>query len=346
MSPSRSPYWDNWKGLAIIAVVTIHATWATELFPPHSFNWQFGIWLRQLVNFAVPMFLALAGYFAAGARDMSAREYYDRRIWRILAPYAVWTLIYLAIRTPGTLPSTHEIVRGFLFGTGIGIGYFVVVLLQFVAITPSLTRPKSIRTHITIICVATIVGLAFSYHIRLQPSGFFSTFPGNSLIFLFWYPFYHVGLLIRLRGFDTVLQTTKPALLWSLLILTLTFSLLEGYFWANRGHYEIGVEQIKASSFAASLVLILIAVSYAGGRSRLDGESWLTFLGRNSYAIYLIHLLPMSLFRAWVGRSGPLFEVQPAYIGVAVLVALASCAAFILGARKVFSDRLSRIILG
>lgn len=346
MSPSRSPYWDNWKGLAIIAVVTIHATWATELFPPHSFNWQFGIWLRQLVNFAVPMFLALAGYFAATAREMSPRAYYNRRIWRILAPYAVWTLIYLAIRTPGTLPSTHEIIRGFLFGTGIGIGYFVVVLLQFVAITPLLARLKSIRAHIAIICAATLLGLAFSYHIRLQPSGFFSTFPGNSLIFLFWYPFYHVGLLIRSRSFDPILQNLNPAFLWSLLILTLTFSVLEGYFWANRGHYEIGVEQIKFSSFAVSLVLFLIAVSYSGRRSWIDGESWLTFLGRNSYAIYLIHLLPMSLFRASVGRSGPLFEAQPAYIVAAVLVSLLSCTMFIAAVRTVLPDRMCRIVLG
>ncbi|WP_408630830.1 acyltransferase family protein [Marinibacterium profundimaris] len=103
---------------------------------------------------------------------------------------------------------------------------------------------------------------------------------------------------------------------------------------------------MKLSSFAAASVLFLIAVSYSGRRSRLDGKYWLTFLGRNSYAIYLIHLLPMSLFRAWVGRSGPLFEAQPAYIGVAVLVALLSCAMFVVAVRTVLPNRMCRIVLG
>lgn len=66
----RESYWDSWKGVAIIAVVAIHASGATQFFEDGSFNWYFGLVLRQFIDFAVPLFLAMAGYFSMkGATD-------------------------------------------------------------------------------------------------------------------------------------------------------------------------------------------------------------------------------------------------------------------------------------
>lgn len=57
----RDNYWDNWKGIAIIAVVSVHVLGQTSSFPLDSFNNLFGVFLRQFVNFCVALFFFLSG---------------------------------------------------------------------------------------------------------------------------------------------------------------------------------------------------------------------------------------------------------------------------------------------
>jgi surface polysaccharide O-acyltransferase-like enzyme len=55
----RISFWDKWKGVAIIAVVLIHALGSTANFPVGSLNNDFGIILRQFINFPVGLFIFL-----------------------------------------------------------------------------------------------------------------------------------------------------------------------------------------------------------------------------------------------------------------------------------------------
>ena len=96
----RSAYWDAWKGVAILAVVTIHAGAVALGFPADSPNAQFGLMLRQGVNFAVPLFLAMAGYFAVGDGAEAVAPSWRQRAARLLPPYLFWTLVTVALRRP------------------------------------------------------------------------------------------------------------------------------------------------------------------------------------------------------------------------------------------------------
>ena len=60
----RSGHWDWWKGVAILAVISIHAV-GTTATSDGPYSREFAVVFRQVVNFAVPLFLCLAGYFAA-----------------------------------------------------------------------------------------------------------------------------------------------------------------------------------------------------------------------------------------------------------------------------------------
>lgn len=138
----RSNYWDNWKGIAIISVVAIHASGGAGDFSKESFNWYFGLIFRQLNNFAVPFFLALAGFFAANHLTDYSFDYYRKRLNRILPPYIFWTTVFVLLKSPSHFFSLDALLRDYICGTGIGIGYFIVVLVQFIFITPIINEAK------------------------------------------------------------------------------------------------------------------------------------------------------------------------------------------------------------
>lgn len=347
MDKKRSSYWDNWKGLAIIAVVAIHASSSTGTYPEGSFNWLFGLSLRQAINYAVPMFLALSGYFAANSFNESITKYYSKRIWKLFTPYAIWTIIYIALKTPLIPPTIPELIKGFILGSGIGIGYFVIVLLQCILLTPLLMQINRIRTHMFIISAGTAFGLAFSYYFRTeQTSSFFSTFPGNGLLFFVWYPFYHFGFFAaRYKSRLNICRIT-PSFLFLALFITLALSFAEGLFWSYRDMYSVGVSQIKASSYAASLIIFVIAINYSDKESWLDKRNVLTWLGQNSYAIYLTHLLLLNVSTKVYGKIDVILEVQPVFVLLSTVSSIIGCAVFILIVRKIFTNKTSNIILG
>lgn len=346
MSTKRSAYWDNWKGLAIIAVVAIHVSNSTGTFPEGSFSWWYGVWFRQLVNYAVPMFLALAGYFAASSIKKRAIEYYRERLWRLILPYAIWTVFYIVIHTPSVPPSATEIINGFILGKGIGIGYFVIVLIQYILLTPFLVRIHSIRTHILIICVCTLFGLIFCYYFRTQTSCFFSHFPGSGLLFIVWYPFYHFGLLVGSHKNELNFDCLKPSVALTALFIGFFLALLEGSFWAHQGFYLVGRSQVKVSSYAVSMILFVVAISYVNRKSWLNSRSLLTWLGQNSYGIYLIHLLFLRFFRKIFKHVELLYSVQPVYILLTTASVIVGCVVFISLFRKLFPDHISSIVVG
>ena len=71
---SRNPYFDFLRGLAIIMVVGIHT------FRPHdltltSFVDVCNVLLRLILNCAVPLFLAISGFFIGNRNISFGKEY-------------------------------------------------------------------------------------------------------------------------------------------------------------------------------------------------------------------------------------------------------------------------------
>lgn len=53
-----------------------------------------------LLNFSVAAFVFLSGYLTPRGRAADARFFLRRRVGKIAAPYAVWTVLYLVARGP------------------------------------------------------------------------------------------------------------------------------------------------------------------------------------------------------------------------------------------------------
>lgn len=88
MASGKDLYLQAVRGLAIAAVVLIHC------LPQAAAS----VALRPLLNFSVAAFLFLSGRLTPRGRAADARSFLRRRVGKIAAPYAVWTVLYLVAR--------------------------------------------------------------------------------------------------------------------------------------------------------------------------------------------------------------------------------------------------------
>ncbi len=164
----RDSTFDILKGIGISEVVVHHVLShsARKYAALDSADWWVMTVLNRLLHFAVPTFLFASAVLLA--RSMASKpkpdwgRYYKRRVSRTLAPYLVWSLIYIAFRilmvrigddvavTPVSLPwgatvelpaliaSGKEWARNLLVGKSYYHLYFMSVLLQFAVVFPVL----------------------------------------------------------------------------------------------------------------------------------------------------------------------------------------------------------------
>jgi peptidoglycan/LPS O-acetylase OafA/YrhL len=94
---------DFGRAVAALAVVVIHACAAGDgVVRPSTAT------MRELLNFAVPFFLATSAVFAVRSisATRSAWAVARQRLSRLLLPYAVWTLIYVGLKAASSKLAT------------------------------------------------------------------------------------------------------------------------------------------------------------------------------------------------------------------------------------------------
>lgn len=328
-------------------MVGIHATTLASSFPPGSFNFNFSVILRQFIDFAVPLFLAIAGYFAGLRPIGSPIGFLRNRAARILPPYVFWTLIYLLAFRPGDLLSPLAILRHLATGTGIIIGYFVVVLSQMIVLTPLIDAIKNKFVQVAAMILLTAAGLIFTYLVALRYSGSaIARFPFYALPFIVWYPFYHFGFLAAKWDLAARIGSRK----WSAIFLALwaagvAASLIEAFWLVDRGLNAFAGSQIKSTSLAASLALFLFFVSSSKSDS-LHHEGLVSQLGKDSFFVYFLHLLVFSVVEAALRKVDFLVDQQILYVILLVLLALGACTVVAQIARAVLPPRWRSLLLG
>ncbi len=345
---TRSAHWDAWKGVAILAVITIHAGAVALGFPADSPTAQFGLMLRQTVNFAVPLFLAMAGYFAVGAGPAAGVPSWRQRAARLLPPYLFWTLVTVALRRPGHFQSGSLILEDVLLGKGIGIGYYVIVLLQCLLILPLILRLKTLRGHLVAMALVTAAAMGLHYSLQLGHANHpLADFPMNALPFYAWYPFFHAGVVARRFGQGPAAWPARGLALWAALFVAgVVASMVEASALSAMGHREFAASQIKLSSFAASLALFMCAVGLQG-RGVRDAPPWLAAIGRRSYAIYLTHGLALTGVHAILRMDAlGLVARQGLYVPLCVLLTAIACMAGIRACEALLPDSARRFAFG
>ncbi|KPF50454.1 hypothetical protein IP65_19785 [Novosphingobium sp. AAP1] len=345
---SRQAYWDGVKGIAIFAVIVIHVVPSREVLTLAQVDQWMMILTRQFVNFAVPTFLALSGMMAAMTSRPKDAKYVRLRLAKLWPAYLFWSVVFIVLFHRPDLRNPGAMAVDILAGQGIGIGYFVIVLSQMIILTPLLARIRSVAGHLGIIVGLTLAGKIYTYGTTLgfMSLGSFpklSNFPYSVLPFIVWYPFYHLGYMIANR-----IDISRPrygalAIALFAMIVFLLISIAECTAWL-RINPQLAAAQFKASSSAYSIALFFVAFLLSPILSRRVPQ-FLVFAGRNSYIIYLAHIIPLKLITklaSWVGlATGTIQQVAIVASGTFVV-----CLVMAAVGRRWLPDRLQPYILG
>ena len=131
MQENRDLSFDAFRGLAIIAVVAIHAIYFGG--SPYSSGF---LYYRQLLNFCIPVFFFISGYWAS-RKPIDSLAGYKALLWkrlsRIFVPYLFWSSLilgYSAVKT-GEVDGYKTVFLLLPY-------YFIIALAQLYILTPVL----------------------------------------------------------------------------------------------------------------------------------------------------------------------------------------------------------------
>lgn len=132
----RIGYFDFWRGVAIAMVVGIHTFVMSQ--PTAGV-----VFVRQLLNCAVPVFLALSGYFATIGfvkRGLHATIFWKRQIPRVYIPCLVWSLPLFAQQVMKSGGDDIATQIALLLVGGVSVYYFITLIIQYYLMLPWLVR--------------------------------------------------------------------------------------------------------------------------------------------------------------------------------------------------------------
>lgn len=139
MTTSRLTYFDFLRGVAILLVIGIH-TYTVRPFEGVSNIFQIGI--RETLNFAVPLFLAISGFFIA-KKDISDKKSYfaflKKQLPRVYIPALIWSIPMLAIWIYQGKDVITSIVKVFGCMT-FGPYYFIALIIQLYLLHPIIKK--------------------------------------------------------------------------------------------------------------------------------------------------------------------------------------------------------------
>ncbi len=340
----RDPSFDAFRGLAIIAVVAIHAI-------PWRCYWDFRILVyRQLLDFAVPAFIFISGYWSSKKPLQSLEDYKTflmRRLSRVLTPYLFWSFIFLghtAIKNDDI--NVQKMVFKLLAGGASYHFYFIIMIAQFYMMTPILQYISRRRYGNELIFVLNIVYLSFLYNLRLH-NHWLAEYPYYLVHtpFLGWTVFYQIGLWVGNNDNKILISKNErlfilPAILVSLLLAGIeSINILSKY-----NNLDLAVCVLKYSSFLYSICIILGFILI-----REYFKYWpkfLTTIGNYSFGIYLIHTIILNRIVNIIPKTSIISSFQPLYELTVILMTISICLVVIGITRKFLPRPIYSKILG
>ena len=278
MVKERDWYFDFLRGVAIAMVVAIHTYVAVD-----AIN---GIVLiRQSLNCAVPLFLAISGYFI-GKKDLSSFESYKaflkKQLPRVYVPMLLWSIPFLLI---DYRHSGFHLGMLTAFIGGCSVFYFIILIIEFYILTPVIQRISLSKSLIisSLMTLGGIIIFVYLMHVKRYNIPIYL----NGTPFVLWLVFYVLGVKFH----------NGISFRWWFLPLALFFllcSLGETYFYSTIGKVAHGIK-ISSHFYSAFVILIVLSKEFREKFVRIfesikiiHGISW---LGRQSFFVYLSHML-------------------------------------------------------
>ena len=229
-----------------------------------------------------------------------------------------WTTIYVLLNCfmsfrAGAKINVKEILYDYLLGRATAPLYYIIVLLQFIMITPLLAKiVKENGILSKVLWLITPLYLAIMYgYILLN-----GAYPKSYNVWVFgWFSFYYLGLYCRIQP-DSIKNTVKRIGHSSIIIITFLFCVFEAAIATalklNPGYI---MNQMKISSMLFSLALCIYFYKMIEILGKTEVPTFfgvLKWVGDNSYGVFYVHELVKVFVVAICSRTinaGPILFV-------------------------------------
>lgn len=120
--------------------------------------------IRQILNCAVPIFLALSGLFC-GKKLLDKKDnrilFWKKQIPKVYIPALIWSLPYFILNLSQANRGGYLLVKQMvmLFMCGFSIYYFIALIIQFYILLPMLQKYKNIMMPLSIVISILTISL-------------------------------------------------------------------------------------------------------------------------------------------------------------------------------------------
>ena len=250
--------------------------------------------VRQLLNTAVPLFVAISGYCLSQKRMENKDDYLfflKKKFSKVYLPVLVWSLPLYAI----ALYSGSSIIKQtiLLLSCGLSIYYFVAFIMQCYVVLPVINNYISGNKR-RVVIVSCLISFAWIAGVM-----YMNTIQGKGIPLILyagplpcWLMFFVLGVMIGHkpeRNYSIILPIIIS-------ILGFILSVIETDYLLD--HYGKGVG-IKPSSFIYSAGMIFLMFSNkVENLIRRTGAIYrfIIWIGSLSFGIYLVHCYFISFF--------------------------------------------------
>lgn len=351
----RDESFDALRGVAIIAVVAIHASGSIFNSGNVSFdnmNLNMSILYRQALNFAVPSFLFISGYWISNKTVDSLegyKQFLKQRLKHVVIPYIFWSLVILSIGAVITqIFDIQKILLKLLTGSATGPYYFIILIVQFYILTPLFQHINKNPYGFISILFLNVLSLSFSYISRIYLGPFFSSLSVYAMPFYTWIVFYELGMLYR--NFDKYTISKSVAIL---IVLSIVFTLIISLFEAKTllikyDNLELATSAVKFSSFLYSGCFI---TGFMYIRQKVNKwPNLIVSLGNYSFGIYLIHMPILSVVNHFLKeiffKEGLHYFTELIFQFIVIFMTIIICCTLIFTSKKIFPKVIHSTILG
>ncbi len=289
LSEQRLTWPDNLRALATMAVIVLHvsSTVLYEFEKVSNFDWWTGNIYDSLVRWCVPVFLMVTGALLIPKQNTFS-EFIQKRIGKILMPFAFWSFIYLVILIYKHIMYANEIgslhtIQIMLHGSSYHLWY-IYMLLGVYIVLPLISKKIQIVSDKNLLFIIMlwflVLGLNYVPNFSLKPA--VHVFLGYLGYTVFGYYLSRknisnsVGLMLFLAG---IIITS-----WG------TFYLSNQQHSFNELLYKYTTPHI---AMMAAGVFILIK------NNMISDNTWLAkiknIIAQHSLGIYLIHVLILEI---------------------------------------------------
>ncbi|MCR8559184.1 acyltransferase family protein [Mucilaginibacter sp. BJC16-A38] len=296
----RNFYFDFLRALAIFAVIILHnsADQVDQYGKLPTTDWLSAAFYNGLTRFCVPMFVLLSGALLLDpAKEITIKELFTKRLPRLVIPLLVWSVFYEIFQysTDKGYGQFHLIValKTFYQGPLVFHFWFLYMLIGIYLIYPVLNAfvraaSRSLVFYFIVLwfitnCVFGMIGIIYGLSLGVELYGF----TGYLGYFMLGYYLQHFSF-----------SKQQLNIIYGLGILSIVASIAATVLLHTQG--DKSALEIIESDFTPEIPftlagLFLLLKNHAFGPGQTWFKSVMSQLGRESYGIYIVHVLWMRL---------------------------------------------------